>query len=247
MIDLVNITYRYPQGAAYVIRDFNASFTRGEITAVSGKNGCGKTTLSKLIVGILRPSSGNVMIDGENIGKMDLFEIGRRVGYVFQNPGRQLFCDTVYNEIAFGLRNMKAETTALERKATFTPANSKKAATETEHKVALKPRTMQKETTEIGQKVDYYLELFDLARYRATYPGKLSIGEKQRLALAAVLALGTSFLVLDEPTTGLDARQQLELGGVLTMLRQEHNCGVVLFSHDDNFIARYSDRILVMP
>jgi energy-coupling factor transport system ATP-binding protein len=129
---------------------------------------------------------------------------------VFQNPNRQLFNDTVLNEVAYRLRN------------------SGLVESQTELKAA------------------HYLEYFDLVRYRGVYPGKLSIGEKQRLALAAVLALGTDYLVLDEPTTGLDVRRQRELGEMLSRLRQDHNCGIVLASHEAGFISRFTDRELVV-
>jgi len=210
MIEVENVAYRYPTAGAPAIEGFSAKFQRGEIAAVSGKNGCGKTTLTKLLAGILRPSSGSVTIDGLDASRMDMFEIGRRIGYVFQNPNRQLFCDSVRNEVAYGLRNLELDEVQTE------------------------------------EKTDFYLGYFGLARYRDAYPGKLSMGEKQRLALVAVLALGTDYLVLDEPTTGLDALRREELGRLLLELRREFRCGIVFVSHEAGFIARYADRELVM-
>lgn len=210
MIQVESVTYRYPQSDVPALEDFSARFRRGEINAIRGRNGCGKTTLTKLLVGVLRPASGYITIDGDGIAGMDLFEIGKKAGYVFQNPNRQLFCDTVFNEVAFGLRN-----------AGFNEA-------ETERVTAV------------------YLERFGLERYSGVYPGKLSFGEKQRLALAAVLALGTSFVVLDEPTSGLDVSRRAELADILLRLKQEHGCGVIFASHDTGFIARCADRELVI-
>ena len=210
MIHVENISFSYPRGAAPVLTDFSACFERGEMTVIKGKNGCGKTTLTKLIVGILRPAAGRISIDGYDNSGMDLFGIGQQVGYIFQNPERQLFCNTVFNEVAFGLRYQK------------------------------------KDETRVEQDVGHYLDLFNLTQYRDTYPGKLSLGEKQRLALAAVLALGTSYLVLDEPGTGLDVRSQQELGDLLNMLRTEQNCGIIFVTHSSGLIDRYADRELVM-
>lgn len=210
MIKVENAAYTYPKSDSPVINGFTAQFGRGEITAVTGKNGCGKTTLTKLLTGILRPHTGQISIDNNDTSVMDLFEIGQRVGYVFQNPNRQLFCDTVYNEVAYGLR-----------------------------KIGL-------DEEQAGREVAYYLELFGLSRCSDTYPGKLSLGEKQRLVLAAVLALGTDYLVLDEPTAGLDIARRRELGETLLKLRQDKRCGIVFISHEDEFIARYADRELVM-
>ena len=210
MIKLENITYKYPKGSAPVLSDFSACFERGEIVAVRGKNGCGKTTLTKLIAGILRPAAGYIQIDGADTGSLDLFGIGQRVGYIFQNPNLQLFCDTVYNEAAYGLKNSGLE------------------------------------SSQIAEKTDYYLEHFEILQYRDVYPGKLSLGEKQRLALAAVLVLGTDYLVLDEPTTGLDVYRRRALGDMLLRLREERNCGIVFTSHEADFIARCADRELVI-
>ncbi|MCL1827873.1 MAG: energy-coupling factor ABC transporter ATP-binding protein [Oscillospiraceae bacterium] len=210
MIMIENVTYRYPGSAKPVLSGFSAYFDRGEIVAVRGKNGIGKTTLTKLLTGMLRPQTGRILINGADISGMDLFEIGQKIGYVFQNPNRQLFRDTVYNETAYGLKNMGLNNEQTERRATR------------------------------------YLDYFGLASYRDDYPGKLSFGEKQRLALAAVLALGTDYLVLDEPTAGLDVYRRRELGDMLKNLRRDTDCGVVFVSHEADFIARTADRELVM-
>jgi energy-coupling factor transport system ATP-binding protein len=83
---------------------FSASFAPGEIAAIMGPNGCGKTTLAKLIVGMLKPLHGAVTLDGENLRGRTLTEIGRRIGFVSRQPERQLFCTSVREEVAFGLK-----------------------------------------------------------------------------------------------------------------------------------------------
>jgi energy-coupling factor transport system ATP-binding protein len=88
-----------------LLQNFSAVFERGRITAVTGPNGCGKTTLAKLLVGMLKPSAGQVLLDGESIAPMTLTQIGRHVGLVMQNPERQMFCTSVREEVEFGLRN----------------------------------------------------------------------------------------------------------------------------------------------
>jgi energy-coupling factor transport system ATP-binding protein len=209
-ITLEQVSYRYPHAKKEIITDFSGSFGRGEIVALSGKNGCGKTTLTKLIVGILCPDRGCISIDGADTQGMDLFEIGKHVGYVFQNPNNQLFCETVYQELAYGLINM--------------------GLTE----------------TEIKQKVGYYLNYFRLEHHKEDYPGKLSHGEKQRVALAAILAIGPHYVILDEPTTGLDIRGRHSLGHILTEMKRDHQTGIIMVSHEPDFIQSYADRELVM-
>lgn len=211
MIELDAVTYKYPRSGRAVIEGCCARFDRGEIVAVTGPNGCGKTTLTKLIVGVLRPQAGRIAIDGRDTAGLDLFAIGRLAGYIFQNPARQLFCDTVEHEVAYGLENLGL------------PAQTVRARTEE------------------------YLELLRLSHLRQAYPGRLSQGEKQRLMLAATLALGTRYLILDEPTTGLDVRTRHQLEEMLRTLRARQNCGIVVVSHEREFISRCADREMRWP
>ncbi|MGE4484618.1 MAG: energy-coupling factor ABC transporter ATP-binding protein [Oscillospiraceae bacterium] len=210
MITVKCVSFKYPRSDREVIKDLSCSFGRGEVVALTGGNGCGKTTLTKLMTGMLRPESGCVTVGGYDIKDMDLFQIGRRIGYVFQNPNRQLFCQTVYDEIAFGLKNL-----------------------------GLGEKLFACKTEEM-------LSRFDLARLRASFPGNLSFGEKQRTALAAVLALGTEYLILDEPTSGLDMRGREELGALLRGLADNDGCGVIFVSHERAFIDKYATREEVM-
>jgi energy-coupling factor transporter ATP-binding protein EcfA2 len=88
-----------------ILHGFSAKFPQGQITAITGPNGCGKTTLAKLLTGILKPSSGRVTLDDQDMSGMTLTEIGRKVGLVMQNPERQMFCTSVRDEIEFGLKH----------------------------------------------------------------------------------------------------------------------------------------------
>jgi energy-coupling factor transport system ATP-binding protein len=101
------LTFAWEQGKAPVIQQFSASFDRGEIVAVTGPNGCGKTTLAKLLTGILNPTAGEVLIDDRSVSAMTLTEVGRRIGFVMQDPARQLFCTSVRDEMRFSLEQME--------------------------------------------------------------------------------------------------------------------------------------------
>ncbi|MBR2783663.1 MAG: ABC transporter ATP-binding protein [Firmicutes bacterium] len=209
MLNLERVSFRYPKSEVNVINDLSCEFRPGEWVAVTGRNGCGKTTLVKLITGVLRPTEGRITLDGEDLSGLDLFGIGQRVGCVFQDPSRQLFCRSVREEISYGLRNLGLE------------------------------------EGEIQERVERHLALFGLEEQADSFPGNLSQGEQQRVVLAAVMALGTRYLLLDEPTSSLDMPTRQRLGQSLEKL-VESGCGVIVISHERAFIQRWAQRELVL-
>lgn len=92
-----------------LIQNFNAKFERGEIVAVTGKNGAGKTTLAKIIVGILRADEGSIYIDEILNKDLNLAQIGKKIGFVMQNPNHQIFNTTVREEVELGLQNINLD------------------------------------------------------------------------------------------------------------------------------------------
>lgn len=103
-VDNVRFAYREP---ITVLRDVDLSFQRGEFTAIIGHNGSGKSTLMRLILGLLRPSSGRVLIDGVDTRTAKVSELARKIGFIFQDPNDQLFANSVAEEIRFGLENLE--------------------------------------------------------------------------------------------------------------------------------------------
>ena len=101
-IEINNITYKYHKGRT-VYEDFSLHIKNEESTVITGKNGCGKTTLTKLIMGILKPQLGDISIFGHNTRKLTLGQTGEMIGYVFQYPERQLFATSVIEELTFPL------------------------------------------------------------------------------------------------------------------------------------------------
>ena len=87
-----------------VLKGIDLEVKAGEFTAIVGANGSGKSTLIKCIVGLLKPTAGQIVVHGRNTRRMNLEELTQRVGYVFQNPDTQLFENTVWDEVSFGLR-----------------------------------------------------------------------------------------------------------------------------------------------
>ncbi|MBU7042624.1 MAG: energy-coupling factor ABC transporter ATP-binding protein [Theionarchaea archaeon] len=104
LIDIRNLSFKYEDTP--VLTDISLRIREGEIVAVVGQNGSGKTTLVKHFNGLLRPCSGDIYIDGNQVSEKSVAEMARTVGYVFQNPNHQIFADTVFDEVEFGLINL---------------------------------------------------------------------------------------------------------------------------------------------
>ncbi|GAA3012189.1 energy-coupling factor ABC transporter ATP-binding protein [Tetragenococcus solitarius] len=105
-LSLKNVDYTYPNGHE-AVHNVNLDFDTGESVAIIGQNGAGKTTTVKLLNGLLRPTNGQVLLNGSKTEKLTTAEISQYVGYVFQNPDEQIFQASIYNEIAFGPKNQK--------------------------------------------------------------------------------------------------------------------------------------------
>lgn len=113
-VEIENLSYSYPDGAK-ALDNIGLIVTTGEKVVILGANGAGKSTLLLHLNGLLR-GCGQVRICGLETGRKNLDEIRRKVGMVFQNPDDQLFCPTVYEDIAFGLRNLGYNEDAVLRK-----------------------------------------------------------------------------------------------------------------------------------
>lgn len=100
-----NISFRYPSGHK-AIENISMDFQKGEAVAIVGQNGAGKTTVAKLLNGLLKPTEGNVIIGERNSKDYTTAQISREVGYVFQNPDDQIFHNNVYSEIKYGPKKM---------------------------------------------------------------------------------------------------------------------------------------------
>lgn len=104
-IEAKNLSFGYAKGN-HALNDVNIKINKGEFVALIGKNGAGKTTFSKHLNGLYRPTAGEILINGRNISAVPTSELSREVGYVFQNPDHQIFAATVWEEVEFGLKNL---------------------------------------------------------------------------------------------------------------------------------------------
>ncbi len=187
----------------------------GEIVALMGNNGAGKTTLFRTIAGFIKPSAGAVMINGRDTAAMTGAEILRAAGYVPQRPSALLFAETVAEELATEGTG-KTRTTG-KMKHTESPPD---------------PSGPTGLMYELG-----------LASHAGDYPRDLSLGEQQRVALAAVLSNQPSLLLLDEPTHGLDHGAKVRLAEILRA-QAAAGAAVVLATHDHDMAALVADRVL---
>lgn len=105
-VSVKDVRYTYAKGAVVALDGVSLEIPAGQIVGIVGQNGSGKTTLTKLLNGLLRPTSGSVVVAGRDTSKHTVQELAQHIGYVFQNPNHQLFATTVAEELAFGPRNM---------------------------------------------------------------------------------------------------------------------------------------------
>jgi len=108
MIETKDVYFTYPNGVE-ALKGVSLTIRDGEFVAIMGQNGAGKTTLVKHFNGLLKPTKGKVFVDNFNTRETSVAKLARNVGFVFQNPDHQLFCESVEEEIAFGLRNFGFE------------------------------------------------------------------------------------------------------------------------------------------
>ncbi|MEM2280553.1 MAG: ATP-binding cassette domain-containing protein [Candidatus Bathyarchaeia archaeon] len=118
MIEVQDVYFTYPSGVE-ALKGVSLTIQDGEFVAIMGENGAGKTTLVKHFNGLLKPSKGKVLVDGVETTKVSVATLARKVGFVFQNPDHQLFCETVEEEIAFALRNFGFSEDVIEKRVTW--------------------------------------------------------------------------------------------------------------------------------
>ncbi len=204
------VTYRYPDGTV-ALRDINLKISEGEFIALIGQNGSGKTTLSKCLNGLFKPTEGRILVDGLDTRHTSITKMAVRVGYVFQNPDHQLFNSSVWDEIAYGPRNIQ-----------LPEAEVKERVLEAAEVVGLDESTFEQ------------------------HPFFLPKGLRQRVAIASILALRPHMIIVDEPTTGQDVKQSLEIMDFLTRLHEERGHIIVIITHDMPIVARYAKRTILM-
>ncbi|HML46595.1 MAG TPA: ABC transporter ATP-binding protein [Clostridia bacterium] len=206
MIRMENVSLRLE--GRMILQELSFRIAAGEFVALTGSNGAGKSSLSKLCNGLYRPTSGKVFFQNKDLGQMRTSDLAKEIGFLFQNPDRQIFCHTVREELGFGL-----DALGLDAKA-------------------------------CARRVDETLKTFGLNGDRN--PMLLSRGERQRVALASLLTRKPKLLVLDEPTTGLDYRECMQIMDAVRTLNQTEGTTVLMVSHDMEIVHDCASRMLVL-
>lgn len=208
LIDVKNLEHTYQNGNK-VLKGIDLQVRKGEFLAVLGHNGSGKTTLVKHLNGLLTPTAGNVVVGGMDTKNTSIYEIGKQVGYAFQNPDHQIFADTVYDEVAF----------------------------------SPKIRGCSKE--EIDSRVKEALKSVDMEGYEKEDPFSLTKGERQRIAVASILSARPKVIILDEPTTGLDYKEQRQMMELVKKLNESGHT-IIIITHTMWVVAEYAHKVAVV-
>ena len=209
MIQAEHVSFSYSdQGPT--VQDVSFHIEKGDFVAILGANGAGKTTTVRLIDGLIRPTQGKVLIHGADTATSPVSERARRVGFLFQNPDRQICKNTVREEILFGLKTVRGD----------------------ESEEALNARCEE--------------VLKDFGFSGDEEPFSLSRGQRQRVALASILAVEPEVLILDEPTTGLDYLECCHIMDRIRRMNREQQVTVVMVCHDMEVVLDYAQRALVM-
>ncbi|WP_022892622.1 ABC transporter ATP-binding protein [Agromyces subbeticus] len=204
-LDARRLVREFPGGAG--VHDVDLAVAPGEIHAIVGLNGAGKTTLMRLALGMLRPQSGTVRIDGVEIADAPA-SLWARVGQLVEHPLAYAELDGRSNLI------VAARLHGIDRRAA-------------------------------GDLVDRAIAEFDLARYASVRASRLSLGNRQRIGLAAALQHDPTLIMLDEPTNALDPSGVILLRESL-LRRAGAGAGILVSSHHLDEVARIADRITVI-
>ena len=210
MIELESVSYRYPESEP-VLREVSLSIAEGEKVVLLGSNGCGKTTLLKILNGLIFPDQGAYRYRSEQVTVRRFRDrswsrgFRQQVVLLFQHPEAMLFNPTVYDEIAYGLRQLG-------------------------------------EVRDIDGVVREWAVRLGVDSHLKRPPFQLSGGEKQKVCLAALLALEPRVLLLDEPTANLDPRST----GWLVDFLQDLSVTSLATTHNLSLAGELGSRVLVL-
>lgn len=217
LVSFEDVSFRYSEELPFVLRNVNLDIRRGDLIAVLGRNGVGKSTLIKHAIGLLKPTEGTVLVEGQDTRQMSVAQIAHVLGFVFQSPTHMLYAPTVREELAFGPNNLKFE------------------------------------KEDVDAAVAESVKTLNLSGLEEYPPLGLSFGQQKRTTIAAVLAMHSKIMVMDEPTAGQDYANYTHFmnfmcrpaNGAESILST--NFAATLFiTHDIDLAVTYANRVLLV-
>ncbi len=217
-IELAHLNFSYDD--LPVLRDITATIKQGDYVGIIGPNASGKTTLLKLMLGLLMPTSGNIRLFG--IDSRD-FRERSQIGYVPQH----------ISATDFHFPATVEEVVTIGRTGANTPAGKRR-------------NLLNRPTAEDRNAVTDALRIVDIEPLRHRLIAHLSGGQRQRVFIASALASQPSVLILDEPTTGIDLTTQEKFYGLLEELNKKHGLTIILVSHDLDIVTGEISEVLCL-
>ena len=208
LVRFEGVHFRYNEEFPEVLNGLNFEIHTGDVIAILGHNGSGKTTMVKHALGLLKPTTGRVLLEGKDTRKMTVAQAAHTVGYVFQSPSQMLFAPTVREELSFG------------------------------------PKNLGYSEDVILQNVDWAIETVNLTSEMDLPPLALSFGQQKRISIAAILAMRSRILMMDEPTAGQDYWNYQAF--MDTILQMPGFDSVIFITHDVDLAVIYANRILLV-
>ncbi|WP_018754857.1 ABC transporter ATP-binding protein [Paenibacillus terrigena] len=213
IIEVRELTYRYPNGHVG-LKPCSFNLFPGEIAALTGPNGCGKSTLTKLLMGLLPAAKGTIRMQGKDISKSSIYDRAKWLSYVHQQPEHQFIANTVMEECMYSLRMMR------ERRLDQTSNQS----------------LMEEQGKQMLDRIGLYEK-------RDRHPFQLSQGEKRLLSVASMWLTDPKLLILDEPTSGQDLANTQRMFELCTDMA-EHGVSILVVTHDQRWIESWVTRTM---
>lgn len=225
IIELIDVSKKFDGNDTYSVENFNLNIKKGEFVTFLGPSGCGKTTTLRMIGGFELPTSGQILLNGQDISLLPPYK--RPINTVFQRYA--LFAHlNIYNNIAFGLKLKKIPYETVNKKG----------------ETVIKYRKFTK--AEINEKVTRALKIVDLEGFEKRNISTLSGGQQQRIAIARAIVNEPEILLLDEPLGALDLKMRKEMQLELKEMHKKLGITFIYVTHDQEEALTMSDTIVVM-
>lgn len=212
-------------GGLKAVDNFSVSIEKNELYGLIGPNGAGKTTIFNLLTGVYKPTSGQIILDGNNITGKSCEEINKHgVARTFQNI--RLFANlSVFDNVKAGLHNNYVYSTL---------------------DGILRTPKYYKVEKQMDEKAIELLKVFELEKFRDYKASNLPYGQQRKLEIARALATDPKLLLLDEPAAGMNPNETEELMNTIRLVRDRFDMTILLIEHDMKLVSGICDRLTVL-